>query len=379
MVVKIEKAVSDCLGLAKVSDGRTLLVEGALPGEVVECEEKERKAGFSAMVCKDVIEPSPMRRLPFCPYYGRCGGCSFQIVGEKDSAYIKESVVKDNLIRIAKLPELPEFDSPVYGSAASYRHRARFHVDFRSRRAGFLSQSSSELVDLDSCPVLSERLSGLLEDKKALIEAGRMAMFSNMVNPKTGFAEVPAFDGDAEVSLSDKAVSITVGNMEYYVSAAVFFQSNPGLLERLLSFVHENAEGDSIMDLYSGVGTFSALFEGTGKRVWAVERDKRCLTLSRKNAPSALSFTADVASWSRKSGRKVDTVIVDPPRTGLGKESAELISSFGAERIIYVSCNSVTLSRDIPYLKGYKLKKACVFDFYPGSGHEECATVLDRC
>ena len=327
MVVKIEKAVSDCLGLAKASDGRTLLVEGALPGEVVECEEKERKAGFSAMVCKDVIEPSPMRRLPFCPYYGRCGGCSFQIVGEKDSAYIKESVVKDNLIRIAKLPELPEFDSPVYGSAASYRHRARFHVDFRSRRAGFLSQSSSELVDLDSCPVLSGRLSGLLEDKKALIEAGRMAMFSNMVNPKTGFAEVPAFDGDAEVSLSDKAVSITVGNMEYYVSAAVFFQSNPGLLERLLSFVHENAEGDSIMDLYSGVGTFSALFEGTGKRVWAVERDKRCLTLSRKNAPSALSFTADVASWSRKSGRKVDTVIVDPPRTGLGKESAELISS----------------------------------------------------
>ena len=378
MAIRIEKAVSDCLGFGHDGDGRAVFVEDALPGELVECTEKERRNGFSIMECAEVLEPSPLRRAPYCPFYGRCGGCSFQIVDEKDSAAIKESVVKDNLRRIAKLEELPPFDPPAYGQAAGYRRRARFHVDFRGRRAGFLSPSSSELVELPACPLLSPRLSALLAVGKTLYEEGRRAMFSNMVNSRTGLAEVPAFDGDDEVTFSDKAVPVTVAGIRYYVSADVFFQSNPSLLPDLLAFVRDNAIGDSIMDLYSGVGTFSALFEGSGRRVWAVERDRRCLMLSRKNAPSALSFTSDVASWSRRSGRKVDTVIVDPPRTGLGQESASLIASFGAARIIYVSCNSVTLARDLPLLAGYSPVKARVFDFYPGSGHEESAVVLDR-
>ena len=130
------------------------------------------------------------------------------------------------------------------------------------------------------------------------------------------------------------------------------------------------------MDLYSGVGTFSALFEGSGKTVYAVERQKECLALSRVNAPSAISFSDDVAVWGRKSGRHVDTVIVDPPRVGLDKGVPEMISSWQAERIIYVSCNSVTAARDIPLFDGYRVEKVKVFDFYPGSSHEEVAVVL---
>ena len=114
-------------------------------------------------------------------------------------------------------------------------------------------------------------------------------MFRNRVSRTTGFAEVSAFEGDDSITLGDKAVTITAGKIPYLVSARVFFQSNPSLLPALLSFVEENAAGKSIMDLYSGVGTFSALFEGSGKKVYAVERDRECLTLSRKNAPSALS------------------------------------------------------------------------------------------
>ena len=218
----------------------------------------------------------------------------------------------------------------------------------------------------------------LLADGRKLLDEARKAMFMNALRRGTGHAEIRAFDGDDGVSLGHEAVSISVSGIRYVLNASVFFQSNPSVLPALLSFVRGNAQGETIMDLYSGVGTFSALFEGTGKRVYAVERDKECLSLSKLNAPSALSFTADVALWGRKNGRHVDTVIVDPPRTGLSSEALSEIVSWKPDRIIYVSCNSSTLARDVSKMEGYRIMKAAVFDFYPGTGHDESALVLDR-
>ena len=377
MAVKIEKIVSDALGFAH-DGGRAIFIEGALPGEVVEYSVREEHNGYAMADCTAVLEPSSMRRSPVCPYYGVCGGCSFQIVDEKDSAALKEEIVKDNLRRIAGIEDLPVFIPPVYGAFSGYRHRARFHVDLRSRNWGFLAKRSSSIVHAEYCPMLTERLSGLLCEGNKLFEEGRAAMFRGEIDRDTGIAEVRAFDGDDEVTFSDRSVTMTVGGIRYFVAGDVFFQSNPSLLPALFDFVRENAVGSTIMDLYSGVGTFSALFEGSGRTVYAVERDKRCLTLSRKNAPSAHSFASDALSWGRKCGKRADTVIVDPPRTGLGKDTCSLISSWRPERIIYISCNSVTAARDLKCIEGYGVSKAQVFDFYPGSGHEESAYLLER-
>ena len=376
MRLRIEKAVTDAMGLAHDENGKVVLVSGALPGEVVECRSCDSSKGVMRAETVDVLEPSPMRIAPYCPYYSVCGGCSFQIVNERDSAAIKEEIVKDNLMRIGKLASLPQFESAVYGKAERYRHRARFHVSIRDKRWGFMARSSNDIIRVESCPLLSEKLDAMLRDGRDILTASRSAIFEN--RSADGRTEVSAFEGDDEVSLGDRSVAITVGDIGYLVSANVFFQSNPGLLPELLSFVQMNAIGNTIMDLYSGVGTFSAIFENTGKKVYAVERERRCLALSRKNAPSALSFTSDVALWSRKNGTHPDTVIVDPPRTGIARDALSLICSFKAERIIYVSCNSATAARDIGLMDGYRVDKARVFDFYPGSGHEESAYVLSR-
>lgn len=376
MRLKIEKAITDAMGLAHDENGKIVLVSGALPGEVVECSLLDSGRGVAKAEAVSVLDPSPLRIAPYCPYYSICGGCSFQIVSEKDSAAIKEDIVKDNLLRIAKVDELPPFEAAVYGSFARYRHRARFHVSIRDRKWGFMAKKSNEIVRIESCPLLSSRLDALLGDGREILSAARSAIFENRT--VDGRAEVSAFEGDDEVSLGDRSVAITVGDIPYLVSANVFFQSNPRLMPDLLSFVHDNTIGNTIMDLYSGVGTFSAIFEGEGKKVYAVERERRCLVLSRKNAPSALSFTSDVALWGKKSGARPDTIIVDPPRTGIARDALSLILSFGAERIIYVSCNSATAARDIGMMDGYGIDKARVFDFYPGSGHEESAFVLSR-
>ena len=370
--------ISLCKGLG-YDDGKTVIVEGALTGEEVQYEKITEKKGMIEGRVREIITSSPLRVTPVCPYYGVCGGCDFQIVGERDSAYIKEEIVKDTMKRVGKLDTLPSFDPPAYSSFNNYRIRCRVHVDVKTKRQGFLKANSNQLVDISYCPALEEKLNRLLSERGGdIYRRARELMFENRVNRDTGFVEVPLFSGDSLVSMSDKSVDITVGGIKYSASASVFFQSNPKLLESMSAFVKENVVGEDIMDLNSGVGTFSALFNGENKRVYAVERERKCLELSKKNAPSAISFTDDCARWGKSRGKHVDTVIVDPPRTGLDREVISLIEGWKPERIIYISCNPVTASRDLAIFSSYYPVKAKVFDCYPGSSHIETVVLMSR-
>lgn len=376
MALSIEKLASGALGVSHIN-GKTVFIENALPGEIVEVEIKEEKKGYIMASSSEIIKRAENRIDPICPYYGICGGCDFQFVNEKDSAYLKEAIVKDNLKRIAHMEKLPVFDEPAYGKMEGYRSRCRVHVDLKTKKQGFLKKDTNELLDIDFCPALEGKLNDLIAEKGGrLFKEARSKMFENRVNRNTGYAEVALFSGDKEVSFGKNLVDILISGVDYKVNANVFFQSNPRVLPELFDFVRKHTVGDTIMDLYSGVGTFSALFEGTGKTVYAVERQKECLALARINAPSAISFSDDVAVWGRKSGRHVDTVIVDPPRVGLDKGVPEMISSWKPERIIYVSCNSVTAARDLPLFVGYEIERVKVLDFYPGSSHVETVVLL---
>lgn len=378
MVVTIEGLVSGGRGLAH-QNGKTIFVDNALPGESVEIEITREKKGFAEAVVKSYEATSSDRIEPVCPFFGICGGCDFMYVSEERSAKLKEDIVKDNLRRIAKITDEIEFLPPKFSSFPGYRSRCRIHVDLKTKRQGFLKKGFNDLIDIPSCSALDEKLNALLSERGGeLFKVARSLMFENRVNRTTGFVEVPLFSGDSSVSTGSDSVDVTVSGVGYKVSSNVFFQSNLRVLPSLFEFVLSNTVGENIMDLYSGVGTFSALFEGSGRNVFAVERQKECLLLSRKNAPSAISYTSDVSSWAKRTKEHVDTVIVDPPRVGLEEAVPEMIASWKPERIIYISCNSVTASRDIPLLSGYRIRKAQVFDFYPGSGHEESGFVLER-
>ena len=106
--------------------------------------------------------------------------------------------------------------------------------------------------------------------------------------------------------------------------------------------------------------------------------ERKCLELSKKNAPSAISFTDDCARWGKNKGKHVDTVIVDPPRTGLDRDVISLLEEWKPERIIYISCNPVTASRDLALFSSYYPIKAKVFDCYPGSSHVETVVLMSR-
>lgn len=374
MALRIERLISGAYGLSHDEQGRTVLVKSALEGELVEPEKIERRANVLVAEDYDILEKSPLRISPACPYYGECGGCDFLSVSERESAHLKEEIVRENLVRIAKTEHLPEFLPPSFASFASYRSRCRFHVDMKRKEIGFLRRGSNTLFPLDHCPSLTGRINALLSEKESVLKEAQRKRILEGVNRKTGYVEIPIQDGDEEVSFTDR----TITALGYHVNPYCFFQSNLTLLPSMLSFVKENTVGNVVMDLYSGVGTFSRLFEGDVKKVYAVEKNPRCLSLSKKNAPHALSFTSDALLFSKKVRESVDTVIVDPPRVGLDRQIIPVITSWNAERIIYVSCDSVSASRDISLFKGYELRMAKIFDFYPGSFHEESVFILEK-
>ncbi|AEC02556.1 class I SAM-dependent RNA methyltransferase [Parasphaerochaeta coccoides] len=372
--VSIRSLVQGGAGLGMREDGKLLFVEGALPGETVSYHLAAEKSSWAQAVVDEILEPSPQRVAPRCPFYDECGGCNLMHLSEDSQAEEKQRLFIDAMERTGGIPrDSLVLEPPASATGWEYRSRSAFHVDERLRQAGFLGRRSRSLVPLPSCPVLVSELSEVLAGRdERLWKAARKV--------KESLARISVFAGDADISYGKIPVVATVDGIPFHVSAQVFFQSNRLLMPSLIRFVLSHVKGERVMDLYAGVGVFSAFLEREGHTVIAVEKEPDCLELARLNAPRTRFHTAATEKWHPSMSEKVDTVVVDPPRTGLAPSVPALIASWKPERVIYVSCDSVTLARDLRKFlsEGYSPTIAQVFDLYPQTSHYEAAVVLDR-
>ncbi|MCR5761066.1 MAG: class I SAM-dependent RNA methyltransferase [Sphaerochaetaceae bacterium] len=304
-----------------------------------------------------------------CPYFGKCGGCSSLDTPYSEQLESKQKFVSDLLLRVE--PSLV-FDPIVSGPPLGYRSRARFR--YSREGLSFYESKSNTPVILKSCPVLDEQLNAFLSDPPRMnlweLEDGQLSCFS--CDKKVLYGSAMGWVNICTETGLSRSLP---------VSSDVFFQSNlyllPSLIDYVVSLVSSvTKDGASVMDLYAGVGTFSAFLEDR-YRVTAVEINRKCLSLARQHLKKTEFFTSPVERWN--AGRRhVDTVIVDPPRVGLDKKVPSMISSWRPENIIYVSCYAQTLARDLERFKenGYRPVKARVFDFYPQTPHVETVCLL---
>lgn len=376
MQIKIEQLVQGGDGFGHLENNKAVFVSQALPEEVVSIKiTKETKSHCKAEI-DNIIKASPFRVEPLCPHYGICGGCNLQHLEREKQVEAKTNIVLNHLEHIGGINlDDVEIEKSESGKPFNYRNRVRFHVDLHSKTIGFLKSNSKDLIPIEHCPILVDSLNEELKTKDNLIKAARKKIFTNRGKGK--YIEVSVFAGDNDISFGNEVVDIQVLNHTFKVSSSVFFQSNKELLEKLITYVKSQIDSDSVMDLYSGVGTFSAFLPAN---TIAVEKQKECLVLSKINAPNSIAYTGEVEAWGKKAQQSVDTIVVDPPRTGLFETVPSLLNKFNAKKIIYVSCNPVTLARDIKSFDqlGYKLKKCKVFDFYPQTHHVESVVVLEK-
>jgi 23S rRNA (uracil1939-C5)-methyltransferase len=431
----VDKLIYGGDGLARMpadehGPGKVVFVPFVLKGERIEASLVEQRPGFARARADQVIESSPSRIGPHCPYFMRCGGCHYQHASYEHQLEIKAEILKENLRRIAKIEldvELKVHSSPPW----NYRNRTRLRIQTVPEFAiGYYRFGSRELLPVEECPISSPLVNRAIAVMWQMGRAGRVAegiaeieFFANsddtqllvevLCSPKTLAAavdnwaeklrsELPQLLGvvafrQARSGSSvwtqaepERIAAVGVENLTYQtarasyrVSAGSFFQVNRHLTDELVTIVTEGCSGGMALDLYAGVGLFSTVLNREFDRVIAVESSQTSFADLQYNSPANLrAVRATVEQYFPEKAAKLrpDLVVVDPPRNGLGGRVLHGLVGLKAPRITYVSCDPATLARDLKHLiaAGYKLEQAHLVDLFPQTYHLESVMRLVR-
>jgi 23S rRNA (uracil1939-C5)-methyltransferase len=412
LTLSIEKAVAGGRMLAR-HEGAIVLVSGAIPGERVEVEVEQVRRGTIWAAVHRVIEASNDRVTPFCD--PQCGGSVYAHVRYERQLDLKREILRDAFSRIAHLTltdEIPVAASPADG----YRMRARLHLE--NGRIGFfkegthtlcepaptkqlredtlqaLGRLANELRRADRARVaaieLSENRDGSERACHLELAAGgdpsRLAAFSQ-VEGLTGVSAGSGLYARPLTVWGLPAVTDVIGGARLTRHARAFFQGNRFLVEALGTRVSGLVPSGPTIDLYAGVGLFSAMLAARGDgAIVAVEGDAIAADdLKRNLAPFGAAAAAchqpvEVFLANRRRRAGAETVLVDPPRAGVAKAALEGIAALNASRVVYVSCDAATLARDAGWLAshGYRLRSVEAFDMFPNTAHVETVALLSR-
>ncbi len=428
MKLRIEKAIYGGSGLARISEGdlegKTVFVPLTLPGELVEAQIVEDKRSFINAEVDSILEKSPHRTGPGCPYFGSCGGCSYQHTDYAHQVEIKTAILREALER-AHLLRVPDI-ATVTGGPWNYRNRIRLHLQVSPFALCYRERRSNKLLAVGKCPIAAPLLQKAIAAVTASGASLQLAAFCNEIELFTAdqnsllvsyFTDKSDRQAHAKLfemcvalkqtmpELQGGALFLTQGKQPprmiqswgeeslvhkaagfgYRVSLGSFFQANRFLVDDLVDLVAAGRKGRLAWDLYAGVGLFARALANNFERVIAVESSPASSSDLRHNLKDTShrviqASTLDFLQRQKPSATPPELVVVDPPRAGLGPAVTDLLSQIGPSEIVYVSCDPATLSRDLAALvnSGYDLRTITMVDMFPQTFHLESVSVLTR-
>ena len=430
MRLEIEKLIYGGDGLSRLpaderGPGKSVFVPFVLEGEQAQVLLTEQKPGFARGHVESVLSKSRHRREAPCPYFERCGGCHYQHSDYAHQLEIKSAVLRETLRRTAKL-EL-EHEIAVHASPEwNYRNRTRLKIQTTPQFAiGYYRFRSHDLLPIERCPISSPLINRGIS---AVWELGRKGKVPVGVHELELFADhsdaallieaycsrgVTASDAQQIVALLSQALPEVRGvaafepsepnqfgepkrlaqsgrteiqyqtkSGSYRASAGAFFQVNHFLIDELVNAVCSGANGRLALDLYAGVGLFSAVLAQSFAQVIAVEASQTSHGDLKHNCgrevKAVLATTEQYLQHS--SELRPDLVVVDPPRGGLGENVIRNLAKLKASRLTYVSCDPATLARDLRMLvgQGLRIESVHLFDLFPQTYHIESVFHLAR-
>ncbi len=349
-------------------DGRVVFVRGGLPGETVEAEVTFQSKRFWRAEVTGVVTPSRHRVEAQCPWFGRCGGCTWLHADAGEQLRIKADVLGQTLRRIGGVDRPVSVQS--LGRPVRWRTRVTLHVDAQGR-AGFHRAASHDVVAVQHClqavpalaleEILAQTWPGAQQVQVSTSEAGRSVIAAEAYGPQVH--------------------RHTVLGRSFERAADGFWQSHVDAPEVLAGAVRELAEPvERIVDLYAGVGLFglTLLDAMPGAAVTMVESDRQAARHARVNAQGrARVLTVPAAGWRPQ---QCDLLVLDPPRAGAGAKVVRAIAAAAPATVIYVSCDPATLARDLRTFAGlgYEPDHVQGYDLFPGTAHVETVVRLRR-
>ncbi|MCX6339382.1 MAG: class I SAM-dependent RNA methyltransferase [Candidatus Aureabacteria bacterium] len=389
----IESLAFGGAGVARL-DGMALFVEDALPGERVIAEITKPSKKFAHARTLKIHEPSAERVVPPCRYYGQCGGCQLQHLRYDVQVEWKKKQVGELLKRIGGVSNFTLTDSVPSPNPYGYRNTIRLHrIPGNPLRYGYYCRDGRSLIAISRCLIAQNVINEILSDHKNFIDSGRSP------------AEIilhAGTDGNVAVCTGGGNTADIVEvlcDTRFTIPPASFFQVNRAvaalLVEKVRGWMQSSRCQGTFFDLYCGVGVFSVLLGRSFSRVIGIDCDVRAIAHARVNsAPlddKRFSFIAGQVESSLPGIYKRhilprSIMLLDPPRTGVGEGVIKFLREADrrVEKIIYVSCNPATLSRDLNRLctnSRWRLDTVAIFDMFPQTAHIEvcCSIVRENC
>ncbi|GAA1428576.1 class I SAM-dependent RNA methyltransferase [Microlunatus lacustris] len=364
-------------------EGRVIFVRHTLPGErVLVRVTDDSHARFWRGDAVEVLEPSPDRVEPPCPVArpGLCGGCDFQHVDPGAQRALKTAVVAEQLQRLAGIDwdgEVVGVDTPGTADGLHWRTRMRYQTDDEGR-AALRAHRSHALVPLPEggCPI-AHRGTPSVTGTSWPAGAELVAVAA---------ADGPALLVDGRVRQGGTEVTEQAAGRRWEVATDGFWQVHPGAADTLVDAVLEGLApqpGEQAFDLYCGVGLFAGALAAAGCRVWGLEAGHGAILAARRNLEEfgdQVRLRADrVERGLTKLPRRADLVVLDPPRSGAGKEVVAAVLARRPRAVAYVACDPAALGRDLATAArhGYAPTSIRGFDLFPMTSHVECVAVLE--
>jgi len=363
-------------------DGQVVFVRHALPGERVVALVTEVHGGYLRADAVEILEPSPDRVAPPCPYAGpgRCGGCDLQHAKPAAQLDWKTAVLREQLTRLGKLTA-DEVDAlgvtvaALPGGETGWRSRVRYAVD-AAGRPGLLKHRSHEVVAIDRCLIAHPAIQAL----PVLDRTWSTADAVEAVATSTGDATAWEIPGEDRPTVRERA-----GGRTWTIDAETFWQVHPSAPETLVRAALDLVDprpGERAWDLYGGAGLFAAALAdrvGPDGRVTLVESAPDGVAAARDNLADlpwveVVSAKVETALSRRRVAGPVDVVVLDPPRTGAGAKVVEALTRSGARAVGYVACDPASFARDVRTFRelGWRLAELRGYDCFPMTHHLEC-------
>jgi len=397
MKVEIEKLDYEGRGLTH-RNGKVMFVPRALPKEKIEIElEKEEKNYDLAKVTK-ILEKNEKRIPSYCPYASHCGGCTFDFLPYEETLRYKKEIIKDlfqkNNISVTEFEIVPS--RPVLG----YRNKISLKVE--NGKIGYYEEKSHRLIEIKECLLVNEAILGVLKDFPLFkFQNGTLTIRSNeekecliIIETKEKLKikedlinrhKIKGIIWNKKIVYKDDYLKVTKENTTYKISYEAFYQVNPYISEKIVEEIKPQfKKEDTFFDLYCGVGFFGLRFAKNVKKVIGIESNKEAVLSAVENAKlnqlENVSFhIGKVEDILKKIPIDSKKVLVDPPRSGLKKSVISCFKENKIEKIIYISCNPITLVRDLKLLlEEYTIIDFKCFDMFPYTKHLETMTILKR-
>lgn len=397
--MKIEKLDYYGRGISK-SSGKVYFIENALKDEDVSITLLKEKKKYCEAKLKEISNISKDRTEAKCKYYNVCGGCQIMHIKEEKQEEFKKEKVEEILKKFLKYNK--DVNDIVFSKNFNYRNKVVLHV--KDNKLGFYKNKTNELIEIDKCLLLNPVINDLISYLKNYIELKDIEKITIKVGNKTNEVML-IIDGSiayyqnlleiVDVLIINEKVMTTkdyitsyIGNKKYIIKRNSFFQVNYDISTRMYNKVKDvivKEKSKNVLDLYCGTGTIGIYISDVVSKITGIEVVSDAIEAANtnkkinnvENIEFILGKVEDKLDFI--SNNNIDTVIVDPPRSGLHKKVIPILEKISPKTIIYVSCDPITMARDIKLLSNnYELVEVTPYDMFPNTYHVECVSVLHR-